>query len=153
MSLTVAKPATTPIPVQLSETECSRLSYRTSRCPSIGRSAHWAITMSVTSLCGSCRRACHGSAYAYRKTPRASRSFTTDHLQSLCHMGRRWVTVAAVCGSCAASRGREAPRSSRAPWRRDQHRDQKGGDRIGESGYKTRRARRSLLSSILIALC
>ena len=40
------------------------------------------------------------------------------------------------CGECAASRGREAPRSSRAPWRRDQHRGQKGGDRIGYSGYK-----------------
>ena len=72
MSLTVAKPATTPIPVQLSETECSRLSYHTSRCPSVGRSAHWAITTSVTSSCGSCRRACHGSAYPYRRTPRAS---------------------------------------------------------------------------------
>jgi Transposase DDE domain len=44
--------------------------------------------------------------------------------------------VAGVCGQCAASRDREAPRSERAPWRRDQHRGQKGGDGIGFSGYK-----------------
>jgi len=44
--------------------------------------------------------------------------------------------VAGVCGQCAASRGREATRSERAAWRRDQHRGQKRGDGIGFSGYK-----------------
>jgi Transposase DDE domain len=44
--------------------------------------------------------------------------------------------VAGVCGQCAASRRRKAPRSERAPWRRDQHRGQKRGDGIGYSGYK-----------------
>src|SRR5215468_5607020 len=34
------------------------------------------------------------------------------------------------------TRGREATRSERAPWRRDQHRGQKRGDGIGFSGYK-----------------
>src|SRR5256884_7754886 len=51
-------------------------------------------------------------------------------------MGRRRVALAGVCGECAASRGREAARSQRAPWRRDQHRGQKRGDGIGYSGYK-----------------
>src|SRR2546429_8942209 len=51
-------------------------------------------------------------------------------------MGRRRVALAGVCGECAASRGREAARSQRAPWRRDQHRGQKRGDGIGFSGYK-----------------
>ena len=102
MSLTVAKPATTPIPVQLSATEFTRLSYRTSRCPSVGRSAHWAITVSSTSSCGSCRRACHGSDYPYRKTSRASRPFTTrPSPKSLPHgpmMGRSGRRLWRVCG-------------------------------------------------------
>src|SRR5207302_9955199 len=33
-------------------------------------------------------------------------------------------------------RGREAARSQRPPWRRDQYRGQKGGDGIAYSGYK-----------------
>src|SRR5207253_3588611 len=37
---------------------------------------------------------------------------------------------------CAASRSREAARSERAPWRRDQYRGQKRGDGIGSSGHK-----------------
>src|SRR5262245_53434444 len=41
-----------------------------------------------------------------------------------------------MCGECAASRGREAARPPRAPWRRDQHRRQKRGDGIGYSGHK-----------------
>ena len=44
--------------------------------------------------------------------------------------------MAGVCGQRAASRRRKATRSERAPWRRDQHRGQKGGDGIGFSGYK-----------------
>src|SRR6185503_4630390 len=44
--------------------------------------------------------------------------------------------LAGVCGQCAASCGREAARSHRAPWRRDQHRGQKRGDGIGYSGHK-----------------
>src|SRR5467141_4988653 len=44
--------------------------------------------------------------------------------------------MAGIHRECAASRGREAPRSERAPWRRDQHRGQKRGDGIGYSGYK-----------------
>src|SRR5215831_2743111 len=44
--------------------------------------------------------------------------------------------MAGVCGQCAASRGREATRSQRAPWRRDQHRSQKRGDSLGYSGHK-----------------
>src|SRR5258705_5724435 len=51
-------------------------------------------------------------------------------------MGRRRVALAGVCGECAASRGREAARSPRAPWRRHQHRGQKRGDGISYSGYK-----------------
>jgi hypothetical protein len=136
MSLTVAKPATTLIPVQLSETEFTRLSYRTSRCPSVGRSAHWTITVSLTSSCGSCRRACHGSAYPYRKTSRASRPFTTrpspkslprGPMMGHCG-GRLWL----VCGI-------SRPRSTSifacsivtgsTPW-------PKRGDAIGYSGYK-----------------
>ena len=41
-----------------------------------------------------------------------------------------------ICGECTASRGREAARHQRAPWRRDQHRSQKRGDGIGYSGHK-----------------
>jgi transposase len=44
--------------------------------------------------------------------------------------------VAGVSRERAASRGREAPRSSRTPWRWDQHRGQKRGDGIGYSGHK-----------------
>src|SRR5467141_2849298 len=44
--------------------------------------------------------------------------------------------MAGIHRECAASRGREAPRSERAPWRRDQHRGQKRGDGIGYSGHK-----------------
>src|SRR2546427_7930105 len=44
--------------------------------------------------------------------------------------------MAGVCGQCAASGGREASRSQRAPWRRDQHRGQKRGDGIGYAGHK-----------------
>ena len=44
--------------------------------------------------------------------------------------------MAGVCGQCAASHGRDATRSERAAWRRDQHRGQKRGDGIGFSGYK-----------------
>src|SRR5256884_5644099 len=51
-------------------------------------------------------------------------------------MGRRRVALAGVCGECAASRGREAARSQRAPWRRNEHRGQKRGDGIGYSGHK-----------------
>src|SRR2546423_6629741 len=51
-------------------------------------------------------------------------------------MGRRRVALAGVCGECAASRGREAARSQRAPWRRHQHRGKKRGDGIGYSGHK-----------------
>src|SRR5436190_13942425 len=51
-------------------------------------------------------------------------------------MGGRRVALAGVCGECAASRGREAARSQRAPWRRHQHRGQKRGDGIGYSGHK-----------------
>src|SRR2546425_4199280 len=59
-----------------------------------------------------------------------------DHLQSLCQMGRRWLTLAGVHRERTASGGREAARYQRAPWRRDQHRGQKRGDGIGYSGYK-----------------
>src|SRR6266446_7695727 len=44
--------------------------------------------------------------------------------------------MAGIHRQCAASRGREAPRSERAPWRRDQHRGEKGGDGISYSGHK-----------------
>jgi len=44
--------------------------------------------------------------------------------------------VVGICGECTASRGREAARHQRAPWRRDQHRSQKRGDGIGYSGHK-----------------
>jgi hypothetical protein len=59
-----------------------------------------------------------------------------DRLQSLCQMGRRWITLAGVHRERAASGGRETPRHQRAPRRRDQHRGQKRGDGIGYSGYK-----------------
>src|SRR5262247_3267566 len=59
-----------------------------------------------------------------------------DCLQSLCPMGRGWVTLAGVCGECAASCGGETPRPEHTPWRRDQHRGQKRGDGIGYSGHK-----------------
>ena len=41
-----------------------------------------------------------------------------------------------MCGQCTASRGKAPSRPPRAPWRRHQHRGQKGGDGIGFSGYK-----------------
>src|SRR5467141_2171202 len=44
--------------------------------------------------------------------------------------------MAGIHRECAASRGREAPRSQRAPWRRDQHGGEKRGDGIGYSGHK-----------------
>src|SRR4029450_3572158 len=46
------------------------------------------------------------------------------------------LALAGVCGQCAASRGREAARSQRAPWRRNQHGGKKRGDGIGYSGHK-----------------
>src|SRR5918997_2837711 len=51
-------------------------------------------------------------------------------------MGRRRVAPAGVYRQCGASLGREETRCPRTPWRRDQHRGQKGGDGIGYSGYK-----------------
>src|SRR5262250_2519065 len=51
-------------------------------------------------------------------------------------MGGGWLALAGVCGQCPASGDREAARSQRAPWRRDQHRGQKRGDGIGYSGHK-----------------
>src|SRR6266568_7610901 len=59
-----------------------------------------------------------------------------DHLQSLCQMGRRWVTLAGVHRERTASCDRETPRHQCAAWRRDQHRGQKRGDGIGYSGHK-----------------
>src|SRR5437588_8724787 len=59
-----------------------------------------------------------------------------DHLQSLCQMGRRWLTLAGVHRERTAPGGREAPRHQRAAWRRDQHRGQKRGDGISYSGHK-----------------
>src|SRR5215831_18250719 len=59
-------------------------------------------------------------------------------------MGRGWLALAGVCGQCAASRGRKAARSPRAPWRRDQHRGQKRGDGIGFSGYKHQKGEKVL---------
>jgi hypothetical protein len=44
--------------------------------------------------------------------------------------------VAGICRECTASRGREAARPQRAPWRWDQHRGQKRGDGIGYAGHK-----------------
>src|SRR5947209_19131723 len=37
---------------------------------------------------------------------------------------------------CGPSCSREAPRYQRAPWRRNQHRGQKGDDGVGYAGYK-----------------
>ena len=44
--------------------------------------------------------------------------------------------MAGVSRQCAASGDRATPRHQRAPWRRDEHRRQKGGDGIGYSGHK-----------------
>jgi Transposase DDE domain len=51
-------------------------------------------------------------------------------------MGRGRVALAGIHRQCGPSLQREAPRCQRAPWRRDQHRGEKGGDGIGYSGYK-----------------
>src|SRR5437016_10221256 len=59
-----------------------------------------------------------------------------DGLQSLCHMGGGWLALAGVSRERGASCCGKTARSSRAAWRRDQHRGQKGGDGIGYSGYK-----------------
>jgi transposase len=44
--------------------------------------------------------------------------------------------VAGVCGQWAAARGREAARSPRAAWRRDQPRGPHRGEGMGSSGHK-----------------
>jgi hypothetical protein len=69
------------------------------------------------------------------------RSWDTGHSlydrgQSLCEMGRCGLAVAGMWGACPTSRGREAARSQRAPWRRAHPRGQKRGDGSGSSGHK-----------------
>ena len=80
----------------------THFSCRTSRCPSGGRSANWAITASLTSSCGSSIRGCSGSACPCRTTPRASRPSTTrPSTKSLPNgpmMGRSGRRSSPVCG-------------------------------------------------------
>ena len=51
MSTTTLKPATTPIPVQLSETEFTAFILPHLSMPKRGPSANWAITASLISSC------------------------------------------------------------------------------------------------------
>ena len=55
----------------------AHLSCHTSRCPSVDRSANWAIIASLTSSCGCSTPGCSGSACPFHTTLRASRLFTT----------------------------------------------------------------------------
>ena len=102
MSTTVQKPVTTPIPVQLSEPEFEAFILPHLSMPKRAQSANWAIIKSLTSSCGSCIRACNGSACRYRKTPTGNQLFTTrPSTKSLPNgpmMGRCGRRLWPVCG-------------------------------------------------------
>ena len=76
MSTTAPKPATTPIPVQLSEPSSRHLSSRTSRCPSGDQSANWATIGSSILSCGSSTRGCSGRACLCPQIPLGNQPFT-----------------------------------------------------------------------------
>src|SRR2546422_5735735 len=59
-----------------------------------------------------------------------------DGRHSLGHMGGCWLALAGVSRERGASCCGKTARSSRAAWRRDQHRGQKRGDGIGYAGHK-----------------
>ena len=78
MSTTAQKPATTPIPVQLSEPEFDGIYLAAPLdAQAWDQSANWAIIASSTSSCGCSTPGCSGSACPCRTTPRGNRPFTT----------------------------------------------------------------------------
>ena len=87
MSTTAPKPATTPIPVQLSEPEFEAFILPHLSMPKRGPSANWAIIASLILIMGTL----HGDAMEElahtTRRPRPAGHPLYDHLQSLCQMG------------------------------------------------------------------
>lgn len=109
-----------------------QVSSRTSRGPSAGRRANWAITTSFIASSGSSPRGCRGSACPCRKTPPGNRPFTTPpSTQSLPHgpmRGRSGRHASPVCGSWRTSSPLIAAcgmATGPTPWPK-----QGGGDRV-----------------------
>ena len=137
MSTTAAKPATTPIPVQLSETEFTAFIFPHLSMPKRGPKCKlgyhrvfnlilWVLYTGMQWKCLPVPKDTHGKpAIHYTTVYKVFAKWADD--------GSLWQAfMASVAHLC----GREAPRPQRAPWRRDQHRGQKRGDGIGYSGYK-----------------
>src|SRR5438128_2332464 len=155
MSTTAPTPATTPIPVQLSESEFTTFIFpHLSRCPSVVQSANWAITASSISSCGCSTPGCSGSAYPCRKTPLGNPrcTYTTVYkvFAKWADDGSLWQAFLASVRHLAAEKQLDLSVL---------HGDgtntvaKKGAMALASRGTNTRRARRSLPSSTIMALC
>jgi len=137
MSTTAPTPATTPIPVQLSEPEFEAFLLPHLSMPKRGpkcklgyyRVFNFILWVLYTGMQWKCL-----------PVPKDAQGKPAIHYTTVYKVFAKWADDGslwqAFVGQCAASRGREAARSQRAPWRRDQYGGEKGGDGIGYSGHK-----------------
>jgi hypothetical protein len=128
------------------------LSCRTSRCPSAGRSANWAIMASLTSSYGSCIRACNGSACRYRKMPMASRPSTTRRSTAssrngpmMGHCGRPSSPVWRISPPRSTSTSAYSMATGPPPWPKKGRWDWLLGPQTSEGGESHRHHRQSWL--------
>ncbi len=137
MSTTAAKPATTPIPVQLSDSEFTAFILPHLSMPKRGPKCklgyHRVFNLILWLLYT-------GMQWKCLPVPTDTNGKPAIHYTTVYKVFAKWADDGslwqAFVASVAASRGREAARSQCAPWRRDQHRGQKRGDGIGYSGHK-----------------
>ena len=153
MSTTAVKPATTPIPVQLSDTEFTAFILPHLSMPKRGPKCKLGYHRVFNLILWVLYTGMQWKCLPIPQTPMGSRPSTTrPSTKSLPNgpmMGRSGRRSWPVCG---ISRTRNT-RYQRAPWRRDQHRGQKRGDGIGYSGYKHQKGRRSSPSPTTMAMC
>src|SRR2546425_2347730 len=132
MSITTAQPATTPIPVQLSEPEFTAFILPHLSMPKRGPKCklgyHRVFNLILWVLYT-------GMQWKSLPVPQDANGTPAIHYTTVYRVFATWAADGSLWQAFIASvrhlGGREAPRHQRAAWRRDQHRGQKRGDGLG----------------------
>src|SRR5205085_1359311 len=137
MSTTTPKPATTPIPVQLSEPEFEAFLLPHLSMPKRGpkcKLGYYRVFNLILWVLYT------GMQWKCLPIPQDAQGKPAIHYTTVYKVFATWADDGSLWQAFVASvrhlGGRETARSQRAPWRRDQHGGEKRGDGIGYSGHK-----------------